>query len=284
MSDFLTYLISGIAIGSSFALIGSGFVIAYRVTQVVNLAQGSLALVGGLVSYSLLQGVLPHGLAELVGVTASAVVGLGIGAIAIGRSGTDPLISLIITLGLSIFLSAVIILFWGQDPVSPPGLSGHVTLFGAGVERQRLLIIVVTLVTFAALTAFLSRTYLGKGLTACASNPRAARLVGINVRGMGLIAFAVAGALGGLAGVLIAPTNAISFSSDLPLALSGFAAAIFGRLSSPLRTLAGGLLLGIVSQLVAGYVQGSFQTEVALAMMLMVMVLRSQDFVVEEAK
>jgi branched-chain amino acid transport system permease protein len=152
------------------------------------------------------------------------------------------------------------------------------------VEHQRLLIVVATLITFAALTLFLTRTYLGKGLTACASNPRAAQLVGINVRRMGLIAFSVAGALGGLAGVLIAPTNALSFSSDLPLALSGFAAAIFGGLSSPLRTLAGGLLLGIVTQLAAGYVRGSFQTEIALAMMLVIMVLRSQDFVSEEAK
>lgn len=284
MSDFLTYLISGIALGSTFALIGSGFVIAFRVTQVVNLAQGSLAVFGSLISYSLLDGVLPHGLAEAVAVAGSAVIGLVIGVVAIGRSGTDPLISLIITLGLSIFASAVIILFWGQDPVSPPGLTGQVDILGAQIQQQRLLIVVATLITFAALTFFLTRTYLGKGLTACASNPRAARLVGIDVRRMGLIAFAVAGALGGLAGVLVAPTNAISFSSDLPMALSGFAAAIFGRLSSPLRTLAGGLLLGIVSQLVAGYVRGSFQTEVALAMMLVIMVLRSQDFVSEEAK
>ncbi|HET9653832.1 MAG TPA: branched-chain amino acid ABC transporter permease [Kineosporiaceae bacterium] len=284
MNDLLTYLISGIALGSSFALIGSGFVIAYRVTQVVNLAQGSLAVFGGLISYSLLQGVLPHGIAELVAVLGSAVVGLVVGVVAIGRRGTDPLLSLIITLGLSIFSSAVIILIWGQDPVSPPGLTGRVSIAGAEVERQRLLIVVATMVTFAALTFFLTRTYLGKGLTACASNPRAARLVGIDVRRMGLIAFGLAGALGGLAGVLVAPTSAISFSSDLPLALNGFAAAIFGRLSSPLRTLAGGLLLGIVSQLVAGYLRGSFQTEVALAMMLLVMVLRSQDFVAEEAK
>lgn len=284
MIDFFTYLVSGIALGSSFALIGSGFVIAYRVTQVVNLAQGSLAVFGGLISYSLLQGVLPHGVAELVAVLGSAGIGLLIGVVAIGRKGTDPLLSLIITLGLSIFSSAVIILFWGQDPVSPPGLSGQLTVFGVSVEKQRVLIVVATAITFAALTFFLTRTYLGKGLTACASNPRAARLVGINVRRMGLIAFAVAGSLGGLAGVLVAPTNAVSFSSDLPLALSGFAAAIFGRLNSPLRTLAGGLLLGVVSQLVAGYVRGSFQTEVALAMMLVIMVLRSQDFVSEEAK
>jgi branched-chain amino acid transport system permease protein len=284
VSDFLTYLISGISLGSSFALVGSGFVIAFRVTQVVNLAQGSVAVFGGLMSYSLLDGVLPHGVAELVAVAASAVIGLIIGVVAIGRAGIDPLISLIVTLGLSIFASAVIILFWGQDPVSPPGLTGQLSLFGVSVERQRLLIVVVTLITFAALTLFLTRTYLGKGLTACASNPRAAQLVGINVRRMGLIAFSVAGALGGLAGVLIAPTNALSFSSDLPLALSGFAAAIFGGLSSPLRTLAGGLLLGIVTQLAAGYVRGSFQTEIALAMMLVIMVLRSQDFVSEEAK
>lgn len=284
MVDFLTYLVSGIALGSSFALIGSGFVIAFRVTQVVNLAQGSLAVIGGLVSYSMLRTGLPHGVAELLAVGVSAAVGLAVGIVALGRSGTDPLISLIITLGVSIFCSAAIILVWGQDPVSPPGLGGHAHLLGVSVERQRLLIVVVTLLTFAALSYFLGRTYLGKGLSACASNPRAARLVGIDVRKMGLAAFALGGALGGLAGVLIAPTSAVSFSSDLPLALNGFAAAIFGGLSSPLRTLAGGLLLGVVSQLAAGYLQGSFQTQVALAMMLVIMVARHRDFVAEEAR
>lgn len=284
MTDLITYLVSGIALGSSFALVGSGLVIAYRVTQVVNLAQGSLAVFGALISYSLLQASLPHGVAEAAAVVASAGIGLLVGLVAIGRRGTDPLLSLIVTLGLSIFATAVIILFWGQDPVSPAGLEGRLELGGVSLEKQRLLVVVATAITFAALNLFLTRTYLGKGLTACASNPRAARLVGIDVRRMGLVAFAVAGALGGLAGVLIAPTNAVSFSSDLPLALNGFAAAIFGRLRSPLRTLVGGLVLGVVSQLAAGYLQGSFQTEVALVMMLAIMVLRSEDLVAEEAK
>jgi branched-chain amino acid transport system permease protein len=243
-----------------------------------------VAVLGALISYSLLRGILPHGLAELVAVLASALIGLLVGVIAIGKPGTNPLISLIITLGVSIFGSAVIILLWGQDPVSPPGLTGTVEFLDVSIERQRILIIVVTLITFAALNLFLSRTFTGKGLTACASNPLAARLVGIDVRRMGFVAFAMAGALGGLAGILIAPTSAVSFSSDLPLALSGFAAAIFGGLNSPLRTLAGGLTLGIAGQLVAGYVEGSFQTEVALAMMLAIMVLRSKDFILEEAR
>jgi branched-chain amino acid transport system permease protein len=284
MTDFVSYLISGIALGSSFALIGSGFVVAHRVTRVVNFAQGSLTVLGGLISASMLDGRLPHGLGEAASVAICALIGLVFGVIAIGKPGTQPLISLIITLGLSMLASAFIIWIWGQDPVSPPGLGGKVTILGADVERQRVLILVASLLTFAGLAVFFSRTYVGKALTACASNPHAARLMGIDVRRMGFIAFALAGALGGLAGVLIAPTNALSFYSDLPLALSGFAAAVFGGLTSPGRTLLGGLALGVAGQMAAGYLDGSYQTEVALLLMLAIMVVRSNSFVQEEAK
>lgn len=284
MSDLITYLVSGIALGCTFALVGSGFVVIHRVTRVVNFAQGTFAVFGGFISYSLLNGVLPQGLAQLVTIAACGLIGLLVGVIAIGKPGTDPLIALIVTLGVSIFCAAVFITAWGQDPVSPPGLSGSVSILGADIQRQRLLVVVATLVTFVALSLFFSRTYVGKGLTACASNPRAAALVGINVRRMGFMAFAVGGALGGLAGALISPSVALSFSSDLPFALSGFAAAVFGGLTSPGRTLLGGVVLGVTGQLVAGYLDGSYQTEVALLMMLAIMVVRSSTFVTEEAK
>jgi branched-chain amino acid transport system permease protein len=284
MTELVAYLVSGIALGSSFALIGSGFVVVHRVTRVVNFAQGSIAVVGGMASASMLSGRLPHGLGELAAVLICGAVGLLIGLLAVGRRGTPPLISLIITLGASMLTSAAIIWLWGQDPVSPPGLSGTVTIVGATVERQRLLVLVATLVAFAALALFFSRSYVGKALTASASNPFAARMVGIDVRRMGLLAFGLAGVLGGLAGVLIAPTNAVSFYSDLPLALSGFAAAVFGGLTSPLRTLVGGLGLGVAGALTAGYLNGSYQTEVALALMLLIMIVRSGTFGSEEAK
>jgi len=284
MSDLITYLVSGIALGCTFALVGSGFVVIHRVTRVVNFAQGTFAVFGGFISYSLLNGVLPQGLAQLVTIAACGLIGLLVGVIAIGKPGTDPLIALIVTLGVSIFCAAVFITAWGQDPVSPPGLSGSVSILGADIQRQRLLVVVATLVTFVALSLFFSRTYVGKGLTACASNPRAAALVGINVRRMGFMAFAVGGALGGLAGALISPSVALSFSSDLPFALSGFAAAVFGGLTSPGRTLLGGVVLGVTGQLVAGYLDGSYQTEVALLMMLAIMVIRSSTLVTEEAK
>jgi len=284
MTELVAYLISGIALGSSFALIGSGFVVVHRVTRVVNFAQGSLAIVGGMASATLLDGRLPHGLGEIAAVLLCGVVGLAVGLLAIGRRGTHPLISLIVTLGASMLISAAVIWLWGQDPVSPPGLSGSVTILGADVQRQRLLVVAATVLAFVALALFFSRSHLGKGLTASASNPFAARMVGIDVRRMGLLAFGLAGILGGLAGVLIAPSVALSFSSDLPLALSGFAAAVFGGLTSPLRTLFGGLSLGVAGQLTAGYLNGSYQTEMALFLMVVIMIVRSSAFVQEEAK
>jgi branched-chain amino acid transport system permease protein len=284
MKELVTYLIGGIAVGSSFALIGSGFVVVHRVTRVVNFAQGSLAVFGAMLSASLLSGRFPHVVGEALAVVACGLLGLVVGVVAIGKRGTHPLNSLIVTLGLSLLCSALIIFLWGQDPVSPPGVKGSVTLLGAEVERQRLLIVVVTLLAFSALGLFFSRSYLGKALSASASNPRAATLVGIDIRRMGLVAFGVAGLLGGLAGVLVAPTVAMSFYSDLPLALSGFAAAVFGGLISPLRTLVGGLMLGIAGQLTAGYFNGSYQTEMAMLLMLGIMIARSGSFVLEEAK
>jgi branched-chain amino acid transport system permease protein len=284
MSEFMVYLVSGAALGCSFALIGSGFVVVHRVTRVVNFSQGLLAVLGGLISASLLSSALPAPLAYLVTLVLCALVGAAVGLMAIGRRSTPPLIALLVTLGASFIGSAVIIFVWGQDPISPPGIKGTVNVFGAELEIQRLVVVAVTVVAFVALAVFFDFTYLGKGLTAAASNPTAARLVGIDVRTMGLVAFAIAGALGGLAGLLIAPSSAVSYYSDLPLALSGFAAAVFGGLTSVWKTLVGGLALGIAGQLVAGYLSGSAQTEVALAMMLVVMILRHKSLGAEEAK
>jgi branched-chain amino acid transport system permease protein len=284
MSAFLTYLVSGIALGCVFALIGSGFVVIHRVTRVVNFAQGTLAVFGGMLSYSLLGAKLPHGVAEVLAVIATGVIGLAFGFISLGRRGTPATTSLLVTVGLSVFSSAVFILFWGQNPVSPTGVPGKTELFGAAIQNQRLLIVAATVVVFAATMLFFGRSYYGKGLTAAASNPLAARIVGINVRAMGLVAFGIAGVLGGIAGVLISPVQPVSFSSDLPLALNGFAAAVFGGVSSPALTLLGGLLLGAVAQLAAGYLGGSYQTEVALVMMLIVMIARRRALRGEEAK
>lgn len=283
MNELLIYLVSGLALAGSFALIGSGVVVVYRVTHVLNFAQGTFAVFGALLSYSLSR-ILPPLLGGALAVVLCAAIGFVVGLVAIGRRGTPPMISLLVTLGMSMVSAAVIVIVWGQNPVSPPGLPGTLRFGGVEIEAQRVLVFVVALVTFAVLSLFFSRTDLGRGLSAAASNPLAARLVGIDARRMGLIEFALAGSLGGLAGVLIAPTTAVSVSSDLPLVLSGLAAAIFGGLRSPWLTFLGAVVLGVTGQLVAGYANGSYQTQIALVMMLAIMIVRARSLNAEEAK
>lgn len=272
MSALVTYVVNGLAIGCSFALIASGLVVIYRVTRVVNFAQGTFAVVAGMCTASFLGAGLPHGVAEAGAVLTAGVVGLAVGAVAIGKPGTPPLSSLVITLGLAIFAYAVELLIWGEAPVSSTGVPGAVTLAGARIQAQYLLIIAVAAVTFAGLALFFERTDLGKALTACASNPKAARIVGIPVTRMGLLAFGLGGLLGGLAGVLVTPLQPVAFDADVALAVNGFAAAVFGHLTRPALALVGGLVLGVAESLVAGYLAASLQTEVALGVMLALMI------------
>ncbi len=273
MSAFVEYLVSGIALGCGYALLASGFVAIFRVTGVINFTQGTLAVLGGFVAYSaLVSARLPQGLAEALGVLAAGLAGLAFGGAAIGRRGTPPLASLVITLGLAVAAYAAEIAVWGDQPLSYSGLPGDFVLAGAHLLRQYLLVTGIALVAMLALGAFFARSYVGKGMTACASNRFAARVVGIDVRRMGLLAFALGGLLGGLAGVLLIPIQPLSFSSDVDLAISGFAAAIFGGLRSFEMALAGGLVLGVAEALVAGYAQASYQTVVALGLMLVLMI------------
>jgi len=244
----------------------------HRVTRVVNFAQGVFAILAGFMAYSLLRLGLPHGVAEGLAVLGAALVGLLVGLVAIGKRGTPPLASLIITLGLGIASYALIIVVWGDQPISFEGLHGLLDVGGVTMQRQYFLIVLVTLVTFLALALFFGRTYVGKALTACSSNPYAARLAGINVTRMGLIAFTLGGALGGLAGVLITPLRPIGFDSDVEVAINGFAAAIFGGLQRPGTALLGGLVLGVAEAMVAGYYRASYQTGMALALIIVIMV------------
>lgn len=275
MSQFLEYVVTGLGIGSGFALVGSGLVAIYRVTRVVNFAQGAFAVLAAMLASTLLASGLPHGLAEPVAVIAAGGIGVLVGMVAIGKPGTSPRASLIVTLGLGIFAYAVEVLAWGDQPRSFPGLAGATEFAGARVQTHYLLVIGVTVPVFALMALFFARTDLGKALSACASNRYAARVVGIDVTKMGLLAFGIGGALGGLAGVLITPVQQVTFDTDVTLIVNGFAAAVLGGLLRPAVTLAGGLLLGVAQTLVAGYGLGAYQLELALGLMLAVMIVQT---------
>lgn len=275
MNAFLSYLVHGISVGCGFALVASGIIIVYRVTRVVNLAQGMFSVVAGFAAATLLGVGLPHALAELVAIGVAALVGLLTGCVAIGKPGTSPQASLIATLGVGVFAYAIEILIWGDQPRSFSGLSGSYELWGIDLPKQYLLITCVTLLVFGALEAFFERTYAGKALSACASNPYAARLQGIGVVRMGLYGFALGGALGGVAGVLLAPVQPISYDSDVSLFVNGFASAILAGLKRPVLGLLGGVVLGVAESMVAGYAKASYQSSLALLLTLAILIVQA---------
>jgi len=272
VSAFLSYLVHGVVVGCGFALVASGLILIYRVTRVVNLAQGMFAVVAGFTAASLLEAGVAHGLAELLAILTAAFAGLFTGCVAILKRGTSPQASLIATLGVGIFAYAIEILVWGDQPRSFAGLDGAFRIADFDLPYQYVVILLVTLGTFAALELFLERSDWGKALSACASNPYAAGLIGIGVRRMGLVGFALGGALGGVSGVLLTPLRPLSYDSDVLLFVNGFSSAILAGMRRPVLALAGGVALGVAEAFVAGYAKASYQSSLALLLALAILV------------
>lgn len=158
MSELIQYLVSGVALGCTFALIASGIVVIARVTGAVNFAQGVFSVLAGLITASLLHASLPHGLAELIALIICAIVGLLAGFIILGKRGTSHQSMMIISIGVGILLYAPMVLIWGDLPVPLEGIGGALTIAGVRLSYQYLLIIVVTVLAFAALVLFFNRT------------------------------------------------------------------------------------------------------------------------------
>ena len=277
MTQLIQLVVVGLSTGSAYALVGIGMVLIHRTTGIVNFAQGAFAVMGGLVTASLADD-MPRFVAGLLAVLLVAAVGGVMGLVAFGRRGrTTLLASLIITLGLSLLASAVHLLIFTDVPRTYPGISSRAwDIGGVSVQPQYVLIACVSVVSALALTFVLRRTIVGNALVACSNSRRAAELVGLNVRSLGVLSFTVAAALGGLAGVLLIPLIPLTYDSDVGIAVNGFAAAAFGGLDSIRGALAGGLVLGIAENLVIGYIDPQYQLAIGLVIMLVIIGWRSR--------
>ena len=277
MTTFLQLIVVGISTGSVFGIVGMALVLVYRTTGIVNFAQGVSAVLGGLLTFELQQH-MPLALAIVGAIVLAALLATLTAVIAVGfRGRTTHLASLIITVGIALLAEAILLATFGEVPRSYPGISEHAwDLGGVLVQPQYLLITVVALAAAVGLTFFLRRTIVGQALVASADSPRAAELVGLNVRSIAVIAFAVAAALCALGGALLAPTVPVVYNADLAITINGFAAAVFGGLASIRLALLGGYALGIVEQLVVGYVDPQYNLTIALVAMLILIGWRSR--------
>jgi branched-chain amino acid transport system permease protein len=275
---------SGLTQGSIYALIGLGFTIIYAVTQIINFAQGEFVMIGGMFSYILaVKAGLPMPLALIIAIVIAAAVGALMYVLAIRTARRASVISLIIiTIGAAIFIRGIAGNQFGVNAVSPPAFTASESIqigsLDAYIEPQALWIIGITFAVTIVLYLFLSHTMVGKALRACAVNPSAASLVGINTKAMALIAFIIAGAIGGIGGVVVAPLQD-KYDMGIMLGLRGFVAASIGGFMSPVATVIGGLVLGIVENLAIGLDWGPFTSAykdvIPLVVLLLILLIRS---------
>jgi len=259
-----------------YALIAMGFVVIYTVSEVINLAQGEFAALAGLVAISATGSGLPLPVAILLGIVTVVIVAAIMQRLTIAPvKRMTTLLSIILTLGVSTAIKAAMLLIWGPEGRGLAEFPGDdFTVFGVRVEAQYLWILAVTAVVAVAVTWFYERTLVGKALRACAEQPTAARLVGISITRASLLSFVIAGLLGSVAGVLASPVYFSSWDSGLALGLKGFVAATLGGLVSIRGAVLGGLVLGVLESLVAGYVDSGLRDAVAFIVLIVVLVMR----------
>lgn len=278
MTDFLQLVFSGLAQGSVYGLVALGFVAIFSVREIVNLAQGEYTALAGLAAISGVAAGLPLLVAILVVVPLVVLVSVVIERVAIApvRKMT-PLVSIILTLGVSTAVKAVMLLIWGPEARSLTRFPGSdFTLAGVSIRAQELWILGIAAVVGYAVVWFYEHTIRGKALRACAEQPVAARLVGISPKKATMIAFAIAGFVGAVAGVVGAPIYFASWEHGLTLGLKGFVAATLGGLVSFRVAFLGGLMLGVLENLVAGYGDTGFRDAVAFVVLVLVLVIRPQ--------
>lgn len=278
MSDFLQLVVAGLSQGSIYVLIAMGFTAIFSVSEVINLAQGEFAALAGLVALSMVDSGLPLWLAMLLALVTVAIVAVLMQRLTIAPvKRMTTLVSIILTLGVSTALKALLLLIYGPDGRGLPALPGsNIVVSGVSIRAQDLWILGITTVVAAAVAYFYDRTVLGKALRACAEQPIAARLVGISPKRATMIAFLLAGVLGATAGLLASPISLSQWDSGLILGLKGFVAAALGGLVSIRGAILGGLLLGVLESLVAGYIDSGFRDAVAFVVLIAVLVARPQ--------
>jgi branched-chain amino acid transport system permease protein len=277
MTAFVQYVVTGVSVGAAYSLVGIGLVIVFRTTNALNFAQGTYAVLAGLTT-SVLASHMPLFAAALLAIALGVGVGLVMGLVALaGRAETTPLLSLIITLGLTLIAEAAELLKFGDAPHTFAAVTRHAwTVRGVVVQPQYILVVAATFLATGLLTLMLKRTIVGNALVACSDSPRAARLVGLDTRTLGATAFAVAALLGAVAGVLLTPLQPVTYNDDVNIAVNGFAAAAFGGLVNIPLTLAGGLVLGVAEKLVVGYWNAQYELAIALVIMLVLIGIRSR--------
>lgn len=266
---------SGLVSGCVIALAALGFTLVYSATGIANFAAGEFVMMGGvLMSVMMASAGLPPVLAVPAAIAAVALLGAAMDRMALQPARRRAHVTLIvITIGVGIVFRGLTMLFAGKGVFFPDGLGGlpEISLMGAHISSQGVWIVLTLAVVSFALWVLLERTWLGRAMRATSENARAATLMGISPKRISILTFGLAGALGAIGGTLSAPLSSMSYESGLYFGLKGFAAAILGGLGTPVGAVAGGLIIGFVEAITAGYISSAYKDLVALLILILVL-------------
>lgn len=279
MAELIQFLFSGLTVGSVYALVALGFTLIYNSSDVVNFAQGEFVMLGGMITVFAAAAGLALPVAALLAVCVTVLIGLALYYLAIVPArGASAITLIIITIGASILLRGVagIVFDKGFHSLPPFIGGGAIKVGGASLLPQSLVVLCGAGLILLLLWLFLSHTLSGKTLLATATNRLAAQLVGINTSAVVGLSFMVSAAIGAIGGILVTPITLTSYDAGTLLALKAFAAAMLGGFGNPLGAVAGGMLLGLLEALGAGYVSSLYKDAIAFVVMLAVLTVMPQ--------
>ncbi|MCX5647176.1 MAG: branched-chain amino acid ABC transporter permease [Phycisphaerae bacterium] len=277
LPQIVQYGLSGITVGSIYAIVAIGFNIIYCCTGIINFAQGEFLIVGAMTAISLSHVVpLPVAIAGAVAIT--TLLGGLIEIVFIRPVKNASVLRLVVvTIGLSIVIREAMLHLWDEKVRSLPYFTGSavstVTILGAHISPQVLWVLGVSTVIVTGLTLFLRFTLTGRAMRACADDRMAARLCGINDRWMVTLSFMLSAGIGALAGCVISPVTQTQYDMGAPLAIKGFTVAILGGLGNSMGAVAAGLLLGLLEALVTSQ-SSAYKEVVSIMVLLLILVFR----------
>ncbi len=286
--EFLSYLISGVSLGSVYAIIALGYTMVYGIAKMLNFAHGDVIMVGGYISYIALTKLgLPVWVSVLLAMAACTVLGIIVEGLAYRplRQATS-LAVLITAIGVSYLLQNTALLVWGATPkvyqpliplAGPNGEPNALRLFGGqlSISYMSLLTMAACIIIMVGLTLFTSNSKMGKAMRACSEDKDAARLMGINVNTTISVTFAIGSALAAVAGVLLCSFNPtlMPTTGSMP-GIRAFTAAVFGGIGSIPGAFLGGLLIGVIEAMAKAYISTQLANSMVFAVLIVVLLVR----------
>jgi branched-chain amino acid transport system permease protein len=271
---------SGLALGSIYALLALSLVLINKATDVVNFAQGEMAMFGTFICFTLLTRTgLPLAAVLILAVPIGALLGIATERIAMRPLQAAPQVNaLIATIGLWLVFHHAAGWIWGYDPVRFPSLfsPAPVDMLGARIAQNSLGIVAVSLGVVVLLYLFFEHTRMGVAMRAASMNRRAAQLMGVNIDRVALVAWALAAAISVVSGFLVAPLTFLDFEMMFAVLLKAFAGAILGGFNSLPGAVVGCLVIGVVENLFAAYVSTAFKDTFAFGIIIVVLMFRPQ--------